>query len=98
MRHQPAHGRRQDHGDQHFVSGFEHVHLQFHGWGSRSQNQKPSRQTVSPREKPTGSANSGPSNTKVWNSPFSPQGSTSAGSSSRNRSSMIRPAKRGSSL
>src|SRR5947209_10334136 len=35
----------------------------------------------------------GPSKTKVWNSPFSPQGSTAGGRSRKNAASSSRPAK-----
>ena len=40
----------------------------------------------------TGCWNPGPLNTKVWNSPFSPQGSTPLGSSRSNAASKSRPA------
>src|SRR5215204_3797290 len=43
--------------------------------GIRSRNQKESLRTLSPTENLTSSLNSGPPKTKVWNSPFSPQGS-----------------------
>jgi hypothetical protein len=52
-----------------------------------SANTKPSRSTMSPSAQRIGRPNSGPSWTKVWNSPFSPQGSTPGGSSASRRSS-----------
>ena len=58
-----------------------------HPSSSRSQKTKPSRSTTSPRRQSMGCARTGPAVTKVWNSPFSPQGSTPAGSSASNRSS-----------
>ncbi len=53
----------------------------------RSQKTNPSRSTISPRSQAIGSARIGPAETKVWNSPFSPQGSTPGGSSASSRSS-----------
>src|SRR5712692_9308123 len=53
---------------------------QFHSTGNKSQNQKESRQTISPNENFIGFLKIGPSKTNVWNSPFSPQGSTCSGS------------------
>jgi hypothetical protein len=46
----------------------------------RSQKTNPSRSTISPVSQAIGSAKIGPAETKVWNSPFSPQGSTPGGS------------------
>src|SRR5882762_4355468 len=40
----------------------------------------------------------GPSKTKVWNSPFSPQGSAAGGRSRKKESSSSRPAKLGSRI
>src|ERR1035441_4777956 len=70
----------------------------FHSEGNKSQNQKESRQTISPKENFTGFLKIGPSKTKVWNSPFSPQGSTCGGSWLRKSSSMTRPTNDGSSF
>ena len=44
--------------------------------GVRSQKTKPSRSTISPVSQGMGSAKIGPAQTKVWNSPCSPQGSS----------------------
>ena len=55
--------------------------------GSTSINRNPSRSTVSPALTSMGRANMGPSQTKVWNSPFSPQGSTESGSRANSASS-----------
>jgi hypothetical protein len=54
---------------------------------STSQKAKPSRMLTSPTSTAIGSLKIGPACTKVWNSPFSPQGSTPAGSSDSSRSS-----------
>src|SRR5262249_50493942 len=55
--------------------------------GSRPATTKPSRRTTSPVRTRTAWPNIGPSQAKVWNSPFSPQGSTPAGRrASRSRS------------
>src|SRR5262249_61013526 len=64
---------------------------------SRSANTNPSRETISPRSTSSGRSNIGPAVTQVWNSPFSPQGSTSRGSASRKRASQDSPAKKGES-
>jgi hypothetical protein len=55
--------------------------------GVRSQKTNPSRSTISPLSQAIGSAKTGPAETKVWNSPFSPQGSTPGGSSASSCSS-----------
>ena len=52
-----------------------------------SANTKPSRTTMSPSAQAIGRLKIGPAWTKVWNSPFSPQGSTPGGSSASRRSS-----------
>src|SRR5260370_2132705 len=64
--------------------------------GKRSQNTKPSRFTTSPVRTGMGDLKIGPSKTKVWNSPFSPQGSAWGGRSRKKESSSSRPAKLGS--
>src|SRR5580704_15552165 len=64
--------------------------------GNRSRKMKESRWTTSPRVKPMGREKMGPSKTKVWNSPFSPQGSTPGGRSAKKDASSSRPAKLGS--
>jgi hypothetical protein len=51
--------------------------------GVKSQKTKPSRWTTSPVSHAICSVKIGPVWTKVWNSPFSPQGSTLGGSSAR---------------
>jgi hypothetical protein len=56
--------------------------------GSKSQNQKESLKTLSPTENLTSSLKDGPAKTKEWNSPFSPHGSTYAGSDARKSSSI----------
>jgi 4-amino-4-deoxy-L-arabinose transferase-like glycosyltransferase len=61
--------------------------------GSTSQNTNPSRATTSPTETGMGDENPGASQTKVWNSPRSPQGSTPCGRSARRSASNGRPAK-----
>src|SRR6187200_1917427 len=61
--------------------------------GMTSQNTKPSRVTISPVLTATGRANIGPAQAKVWNSPFSAQGSTPAGRSASRPRSKRRPAK-----
>jgi 4-amino-4-deoxy-L-arabinose transferase-like glycosyltransferase len=61
--------------------------------GNTSQNTNPSRSTTSPIEMGTGAENPGASQTKVWNSPRSPHGSTCAGRSARRSASNGRPAK-----
>ena len=61
--------------------------------GSTSANTNPSRSTSSPTETGIGDENPGASQTKVWNSPRSPQGSTPSGSSARRSASKGRPAK-----
>ena len=48
---------------------------------------------TSPARTRTGCRNAGPSHAKLWNSPFSPQGSTPAGRSRSRASSKARPAK-----
>jgi hypothetical protein len=72
-------------------SGFVRRSLQLHRLrqmvGTTSQNVKPSRRTTSPFAHRTGTLKSGPSVTKVWNSPFSPHGSTVPGRSRTNCSS-----------
>src|ERR1700753_2738735 len=65
--------------------------------GIRSQNQNESLRTLSPRVNPIRLLNDGPSKMKEWNSPRSPQGSTSGGSAARNSSSIILPANDSSS-
>lgn len=60
---------------------------------STSQNTNPSRSTTSPTETGMGAENPGASQTNVWNSPRSPQGSTCSGSSARSSASKGRPAK-----
>jgi SAM-dependent methyltransferase len=49
------------------------------GAGARSANTNPSRSTTSPGATAIGRASIGPAATNVWNSPFSPHGSTPAG-------------------
>ncbi len=61
--------------------------------GSRSVYAKPSRTTVSPTATGIARSNIGPAVTKEWNSPFSPQGSTSPGKSESNAASYRRPQK-----
>src|SRR5581483_7483759 len=65
---------------------------------SRSQKTKPSRSTTSPRRQATGALKIGPAWTNVWNSPFSPQGSTELGRSASRARSKARPANDPSSL
>src|ERR1039458_4725798 len=60
--------------------------------GRTSQNANPSRSTTSPTSMSMGDENPGPSKTKVWNSPRSPQGSTPAGRSASRLLSKNRPA------
>ena len=57
-----------------------------------------SRSTTSPRRMSSGCENIGPAKQKLWNSPFSPQGSTPAGRSASRFRSYSRPAKRASSF
>src|SRR5205085_1826411 len=59
--------------------------------GSRSQNQNESLNTRSPIANFTDSLKLGPSKTNEWNSPFSPHGSTCAGSAARKFSSISLP-------
>ena len=54
---------------------------------TRSANAKPSRSTCSPTRHGTGRSKHGPAWTNEWNSPFSPQGSTPGGRSSRKAAS-----------
>src|SRR5229473_2591994 len=54
---------------------------------------KESRSTISPGQTGIGLWKIGPSKTKVWNSPFSPQGSTPEGKSRKKEASSSRPAK-----
>src|SRR6266511_272317 len=61
-----------------------------------SQYTKPSRVTTPPVRHEIGSRYMGASHTNVWNSPFSPHGSTPSGRSARNASSNTRPANEGS--
>jgi 4-amino-4-deoxy-L-arabinose transferase-like glycosyltransferase len=61
--------------------------------GSTSANTNPSRSTTSPIETGRGDENPGASQTNVWNSPRSPQGSTPCGRSARSSASNGRPAK-----
>jgi 4-amino-4-deoxy-L-arabinose transferase-like glycosyltransferase len=61
--------------------------------GTTSQNTNPSRATTSPTVTGIGDENPGPSQTKVWNSPRSPHGSTWSGRSARRSTSKARPAK-----
>src|SRR5262245_28248420 len=63
-----------------------------------SVNTNPSRSTVSPTSTAMVWLNIGPANAKEWNSPFSPHGSTSGGSSSSSDRSNARPANRRSSF
>src|SRR4051794_15686362 len=65
--------------------------------GSRSQKAKPSRITLSPSSTGIGSEKIGPACTKVWNSPFSPQGSPPSGRSASSCASNERPTNDGSS-
>jgi len=58
-----------------------------------SQNTNPSRSTTSPTVTGTGAENPGASQTKVWNSPRSPHGSTPRGRSARRSASKGRPTK-----
>ena len=64
----------------------------------KSQNTKPSRVTVSPTRTAMGERNMGPAQAKVWNSPFSAQGSTPEGNSASRAASKRRPAKLSGSL
>src|SRR5215469_9435489 len=66
--------------------------------GSKSQKTKESRSTTWPARTRTGERKMGPSKTKVWNSPYSPHGSTPAGKSSKKEASSWRPANDGSSF
>jgi 4-amino-4-deoxy-L-arabinose transferase-like glycosyltransferase len=63
------------------------------GGTSTSQNTNPSRSTTSPTETGMGAENPGASQTNVWNSPRSPQGSTCAGRSASSSASNGRPTK-----
>src|SRR5262249_41883854 len=63
--------------------------------GRRSANTKPPRSTAPPARSGSGREKIGPSQAKVWNSPFSPQGSTSPGRRSRNSRSNSCPAREG---
>src|SRR5215471_5102896 len=63
--------------------------------GNKSQKTKPSRWTTSPVRIGIGQRKMGPSKTKVWNSPFSPQGSALGGRSWKKEASSSRPAKLG---
>ena len=65
------------------------------GGGRRRRSRRAPR--LPPPGTRTGRRNAGPSQAKVWNSPFSPQGSTPAGSSSSSARSKARPAKVGGS-
>src|SRR5258708_34557240 len=64
--------------------------------GNRSRKPKESRRTTSPRVKSTGREKMGPSKAKVWNSPFSPQGSKPGGGSWNKTASRSRPGMLGS--
>src|SRR5262249_3867382 len=64
----------------------------------KSQNMKPSRSTSSPRRTAIVLLKIGPPKTKVWNSPFSPQGSTFSGRSAKNSGVSSRPEKLRSSF
>jgi glyceraldehyde 3-phosphate dehydrogenase len=66
--------------------------------GSRSANTNPSRVSITPARTAIGSENIGPAETQVWNSPFSPQGSTPGGNSASSVRSNARPAKLAGSL
>ena len=68
------------------------------GAGIRSRKIIPSRSTTTPVKHGMRFAKIGPAWTKVWNSPFSPQGSISGGRSARSSWSKRRPANDGSSL
>src|SRR2546427_6031551 len=60
---------------------------------TRSQyTKRPSRTTTGPRSWLTGSRRPGPAYTNVWNSPFSPQGSTPGGRADSSPASNSRPA------
>lgn len=66
------------------------LHASAHESGSNSKSvywKRPSRSTLSPRRRVSGMRRPGPAWTRVWNSPFSPQGSTPAGRSSSRASS-----------
>src|SRR5882757_11434933 len=108
MRHNAQHGGENDHYSGENGAKYENMSGRFfleHDSsqtslrafpGNRSQKTKESRRTTSPRVKSTGREKMGPSKTKVWNSPFSPQGSTPGGRSAKKDSSSSRPAKVGS--
>ena len=57
------------------------------GFIKTSQKTNPARRTISPTSTRMGREKIGPSNTSVWNSPFSPHGSTPSGRSRRSDSS-----------
>src|SRR5262249_52719712 len=65
--------------------------------GRNAANTKPSRATTSPARSAGGGEKIGPSQARVWNSPFSPQGSTPLGRPSRNARSNSWPAREGGS-
>src|SRR5260370_5609195 len=71
------------------------VEQSFSPWesGTKSQKTKESRSTTCPVTTGTAERKIGPSKTKVWNSPFSPQGSTSIGNSRKKSASNSLPAK-----
>src|SRR5215510_7758659 len=104
IRHQPEEGRHEDHdGDWQETRWNLHRELlvlpgECVQFGNRSQNKKESFRTISPRRTEISQSNRGPAQAYEWNSPFSPHGSTSSGSSSRNRRSISRPTNESSSL
>src|SRR5262245_6141145 len=60
----------------------DYAHAAAPSASSKSAKTNPSRSTIAPQRKVTGRSNIGPAQQNVWNSPFSPQGSTRAGSRS----------------